>query len=139
MLNTGKTYRRQDTDTSLGRDGSIFQSFKLQFNDPGLIVSKPESANALHSSHEIFVNDPNRVEISRDFAWLRDLYYKTLSDYRRAMQKWKKGTGGGSGAAENYADWNERSDEVFSKYGGVKGDMLAWIYMLDKDQDFPLL
>ena len=55
------------------------------------------------------------------------------------MWKWKSGTSGGSGASENYADWNSRDNWDFSKYGGIKGDVLAWIYMLDKDNGFPLL
>ena len=42
-----------------------------------------------------------------------------------------------SGEAENLVDWKERSDEDFAFYGGKHGDMLAWIYMLDKSIAFP--
>ena len=55
------------------------------------------------------------------------------------MLKWKQGTGGGSGAPENYSDWNQRDDCDFRKYGGHKGDVLAWVYMMDKKNGFPLL
>ena len=39
------------------------------------------------------------------------------------------GTGGGSGAPENFSDWNERDGEIFADYGPWMGkrDDLAWI------------
>ena len=48
------------------------------------------------------------------------------------------GTGGGSGAPENFSDWNERDGEIFADYGPWMGkrDDLAWIYMLDKEIGF---
>ena len=53
------------------------------------------------------------------------------------MQKWKNGTGGGSGAPENYCDWDKREGEKFSNYA-EKGscDYLAYIYMLDQQTGF---
>ena len=138
-LNTSKIYLRKDADGPLSLQDTIFYRYKQQFNDTGTVVSNPNRVMYLLTYHDIQPNDPERIMIDRDHTWLRDLYFANLKDYRRAMHKWKAGTGGGSGAPENYMDWNSRDDWDFSKYGGHKGDMLAWIYMRDKDEGFPLL
>ena len=138
-LNTSKTYNRRDVDGAMGRDGSIFHRFGQQFNDPGLTLQVPDRAQHLNSFRDISINDATRIEIQQDHVWLRQLYFKTLTTYRRTMKKWKSGTGGGEGAPENYADWNTREDESFTNYGGHQGDTMAWIYMLDKKEGFPFL
>ena len=53
--------------------------------------------------------------------------------------KWKSGTGGGPGAAENFANWKERDEEVFADYAPGVGsrDDLAWMYMVDKSVGYP--
>ena len=139
LLNTGKCYLRKDSDSPLGRTGSIFFRFSEQFNDSGIVISDPTRAVHLQTYPDINLNLPDRICIQRDHVWLSNLYLRNLKDYRRAMHKWKQGTGGGPGAPEHYADWNTRDDWTFSAYGGHKGDMLAYIYMLDKDAGFPLL
>ena len=138
-LNAAKSYSRSDVDSPLGRTGTIFHRLSQQFNDPDMILVRPERSLYLTSADDIIINDCNRIAIPRDHEWLQALYFKTLKEYKKAMDKWKMGTGGGSGAPENYADWNERDEEDFSKYGGVRGDVLAWIYMLDKQAGFPIL
>ena len=53
------------------------------------------------------------------------------------MEKWKKGTGGGSGAPENYCDWGTRDGEKFADYAESGScDYLAYIYMLDEQTGF---
>ena len=71
----------------------------------------------------------------RAHDWLKKVYFDVIKKYGKAMANWKLGTGGGSGAPENYCDWNTRQEEEFANYGGAPGsrvDHLAYIYMLDK-------
>ncbi len=139
LLNAGKTYFRKQVDGALSRNSSIFHRFKQQFNDTEIVLDTPDRAPMLTSYVEINLNAHDHIDISRDGDWLEDLYFSTMRDYRSAMVKWKQGTGGGSGAPENYADWNKRDDWTFAEYGGHKGDILSVIYMMDKDAGFPLL
>ena len=64
---------------------------------------------------------------------------KTIKEYNAAMKLWKLGTGGGSGAPENYCDWETRDGEYFATYGDDKDnrkDYLAWIYVLDQQMNY---
>ena len=82
--------------------------------------------------HELF--DPNdilRIGFERNGAWFQSVYKSTLTLYNKAYQKWSMGTGGGSGAPENYSDWQSRNDELFSNYDDCNRNYLAWIYMVD--------
>ena len=77
-------------------------------------------------------NDPDRIAIKRDGTFVKNIVDTTMKHYRIAMKNWSAGTGGGSGAPENYEDWNSRSDELFQNYDQHRGHYLAWIYMKDK-------
>ena len=60
-----------------------------------------------------------------------------IKPYNAAMKKWHKGTGGGPGAPEDYSNWENRQDELFSGYAkSGNSDMLAWVYMKDKDTSY---
>lgn len=61
-------------------------------------------------------------------------------DYEKSNAGWRKGTGGGGGAPENYENWESRAPELFENYTGTgkstsksKKKYLAWIYMADKN------
>ena len=138
QLNCSKTYKRSDIDAHGNITKSVFHRFSQGFNDPDLKFVTPERALYLPNL-DANANNEDRISIQRDADWLQKLYFRHLKDYRKAMEKWKMGTGGGSGADENYADWNTRNSEDFSNYGSVKGDVLAYIYMLDKEAHFLLL
>ena len=124
-------------DGPLSEVDQIFSGFAKQFNDPGLTLSPPERAEKLESHHLLSPNDQARIAITRDYIWLRNLYFDTLKQHNAALKKWTKGTGGGPGYPENFSDWGERNGEYFSNYASAgKGDYLAWIYMLDKQIDY---
>ena len=58
-------------------------------------------------------------------------------DIRKSLN-WLKGTGGGSGAPENYCNHNERDTCLFGGYhpSAGKSDGLAYIFMIDKRAGF---
>ena len=140
QLNSAKTYKVSDLDTTGSVTNSVFHRLADNFNDPDLKFYSPDRSIYLMSFDlKTTANDEERIAIGRNGKWLKDVYFKTLKEYRKAMEKWKMGTGGGSGQPENYCDWNTRNDEEFSNYGNTRGDVLAYVYMLDKESGFPLL
>jgi len=42
-------------------------------------------------------NDPERIAITRDYTWLKKLWFDELKEYNRALTNWQLGTGGGPG------------------------------------------
>jgi len=133
-LGRARNSNRAEADGPLSAADAIFSRYQRQFNDPGLTLSNPDRADYLDSFHEMDPNDDARVAITRTHLWLKTLYFNTVKAYNCAMKKWQKGTGGGSGAPENFCDWGDRDGEIFSNYASSgKGDYLGWIYMLDKD------
>ena len=65
---------------------------------------------------------------------MKKVWKETLGDYHRAMVKYQSGTGGRSGAPENYCDWESRPDETFQNYDGLPSwNYLAWIFMKDRE------
>ena len=58
-------------------------------------------------------NELSRINIKRDGEWFKMVYKNVITSYRKAMEKWLSGTGGGPGAPENYSDWRTRPDWNF--------------------------
>jgi len=88
------------------------------------------------------LNPNNQSRINLD--WTGDemiaLYSVVKTSYKAAMKNWTKGTGGGDGAPENYGAWNERCNSFFHGYATAvaAGMELTWIYMYDKQKEYPL-
>ena len=102
-------------------------------SDLSSIKNFPDDTNRMNP------NDPNRIKILRDFKWIKKVWKDMVAAYNQATVKWKSGTGGGPGAAENFANWKERDEEVFADYAPGVGsrDDLAWMYMVDKSVGYP--
>ena len=137
-LARGKAMERADMDNALSMQDQVFYSVAQQFNDMPLAVVDPEDACKLDSYAELNPNDPERTIIKRDYKWVKAIYYAELKIYHAAMVNWLKGTGGGSGAPENYCNHNERDTCLFGGYhpSAGKSDGLAYIYMIDKRAGF---
>ena len=137
-LNRGKHTLRSDVDNPLTRVDAIFHYMAVQFNDPAVHINQPERATNLVTYLELDPNEDTRIAIPRDFAWAKQVWkVDVLKPYNIAMKKWHKGTGGGPGAPEDYSNWENRDDELFAGYAkSGSSDMLAWIYMKDKDTGY---
>ena len=114
----------------------IFRAFAVDFNNLDLDLPEPKRAVYLGSYRSMDPNDMMRIIIERDWPFLKNLYFRTLKKYSKALNNFQKNTGGGPGDPENLLDWKERDDEQFASYGGKDGDMLAWIFMIDKQIGF---
>ena len=137
-LGYGKAFRRSDLDTNMTMFETAMTKFAIEFNDDLFQYLRPARSVYLHSYQDLNPNDPERIAISRDSVWIGKLYKKVLSEYNSAFQRWTKGTGGGSGADEDFDNWEERDQlELFANYadhGSV--DYLAYLLMLDKSANY---
>ena len=61
------------------------------------------------------------------------IWQKIMPDYEHTTLIWREGTRGGERYLENYCNWNKREDDLFANYKKTgKGNVIGWIYMLDK-------
>ena len=134
----GKAKTREELDDPTKRKKVFYEQFAVGFNDEKIVVSNPERMNKLKNSNRMDPNELSRINIKRDGEWFKNVYKNIISSYRKAMEKWLSGTGGGPGAPENYSDWRTRDDWEFQKYDRTRGNILAWMYMKDKALNFIL-
>jgi|AntRauTorckE5430_2_1112549.scaffolds.fasta_scaffold01766_3 hypothetical protein len=138
-LGGGKHKSRADADGALSMSDQVFQDLATSFNDPDLQIHPPTNATFLITFGDMNANDQERIKIKRTYKWVAKVWKDLiLRDYSSALVLWKLGTGGGSGAPENFSDWNARDDQKFADYGKWVGrrDDLAWVYMVDKNAQF---
>ena len=135
-LGIGRATGRADIDGPMNLMDETFTEVAKLFNDEAVVINAPPRADRLDTTPD--PNDPARIAIERDYVWCKKVYVDWLKKYNVAMKKWKKGTGGGPGYPENYANWNTRDTELFGNYHASAGrsDALAWMYMLDKSVGF---
>ena len=139
-ITEAKASKRADLDGPMSYLDAIFTKCQEKFNDPSFELSIPARANQVESYTELDPNSLTRINIVRSYRWIKGAYFKVLKEYSHAMSKWKMGTGGGSGAPEDFAgSWRERENlELFANYASQAGkcDYLAYILMYDKEVDY---
>ena len=134
-LTEAKAYKRSDLDGAMPFLDTIFCRWQEKFNDPSFELAIPARAKYLKNVKDLNPNSLTRINIVRNHTWIKVTYQKIMKEYNYAMFNWKKGTGGGSGAPEDFAgDWKEREClELFSDYGQFGDcDYLAYILMYDQ-------
>jgi hypothetical protein len=68
------------------------------------------------------------------------IFNSVLVEYNPAMTNWMKGTGGGSGAEEDFAIWEERDHILFVIYSNQPARIyISVVYIWDKQYGFPLV
>ena len=87
----------------------------------------PQRAVFLSSYNDLDPNDIERIMIKRDHTFMMKIWKYCAPKYNHCMQKWTKGTGGGSGAEEDFENWEKRvKTEKFADYAeGSSCDMMA--------------
>ena len=139
-LTASKGLKRSNLDGPMTYTEQIMMKLAVQFNDPNLVFTKPNRALFLSSNDDLNPNDPERISIKRDHKFMMEIWKYCTPRYNHCWQKWTKGTGGGSGAEEDFGQWKRRENtEKFADYAeNGSSDMMAYIYMLDKDVGFIL-
>jgi hypothetical protein len=127
-------------DPKKRKDG-IFENVSKYFNNPSYVIQHPngwERCTHLNGWETIDPNDAERVAIARSGNDIKIIYDKLSNEYKKAMKKYTKGTGGGSGASENFEVWEERDHTKWFHGYTQHTTYLTWIHLCDKDSGYAL-
>ena len=132
---------------------SIFSDIHQEFQDKNVKVQHPQNWENLlskmkskHSTQsKLYQNfeiiDPNHESIfngESSPSMLIKVFDDTKAIYKETMRKWTMGTGGGSGAPEDFCYWEKRDPEYFNGYSNKLGGLLTWIFLYDKYFHYPM-
>lgn len=155
MLGTSRGGQRQSIDAASGRKKAGFRNLHQDFIDREKTVTIPDvwlrgstklKVNASKGANEYeehgMFNPNNLARIS--LPWTEKeviaIFNSALVEYNAAMVNWMKGTGGGSGAPEDFSIWEERDPVLFVNYSNQPAKMyLSVVYMWDKHYKYLLV
>ena len=85
-------------------------------------------------------NNTDRLKLPWTEKLLQSMLKDSRTEYQVMMTKYTMGTGGGSGAPENFADWQERDESYILSYTPQQAAnlYLTIVFMWDKTHGFPL-
>lgn len=88
--------------------------------------------------------DPNNKHHRIALPWtekeIANIFNTVIMEYNPAMQNWMKGTGGGSGAGEDFSVWEIRDPILFVDYSNQAARIyLSVVYIWDKEYGFILV
>lgn len=133
-----------DDNANMNKKVCFEEASKL-FRDENITVLHPENWLEAVYKHgegmEIEPNNPDRINLPWVGEDMQAIYIAVMKKYKATMKNWTKGTGGGSGAPEDYCNWETRDATEYykgyaDKFGG--GMELTWIYMKDLKHGLPL-
>jgi hypothetical protein len=122
-----------------------FEEASKLFRDENITILHPENWSEAICKHgegiEIEPNNPERINLPWEGEDMQAIYCAIMKKYKATMKNWTKGTGGGSGAPEDYCNWETRDPTEYykgyaDKFGG--GMEMTWIYMKDLKHGLPL-
>ena len=140
VLQGGRRSMDSADDPKKSKDG-IFSTVAHYFNNGRYVIKNPtgwERCTHLNGWENIDPNDPLRISIDRSGNEMKLIYEKISSEYKRAMKKYTKGTGGGSGAPENFEVWEKRDATKYFNDYSTHTTYLTWVHLADKDSNYVL-
>jgi hypothetical protein len=148
MVGTAKSGNRRELDAAPGRNKASFRLLHMRFIDKEVIVPLPEmwtrdetraaieekyGPGSFETYCTVNQNNPARIALPWTENEVKKIFEKLLTEYNAVMEKYTMGTGGGSGAPENYSDWWVRPDEIVVGYIQQPAKFyLTILFMLDK-------
>ena len=149
---------RQSLDASRPRRSAGLIMLHHKFIDEEVTITLPNRWNSqgcierinslmgddVFSEHGTF--NPNNLQHMR-MAWMEkevtSIFTRLEKEYCNAMDKWTCGTGGGSGAAENFVGWDEADETGVVMYTGQGGQpslvYLSCVHMWDREFGYPFV
>ena len=146
---------RQALDASRSRRLAGLSMLQRKFIDDEVVVTIPPKwylqstkvsinkklGEGVFESHGNFnANNPLRMRITWSVKDVTAIFAKMDTEYRKAMDKYTMGTGGGSGSDENFAAWQERDPTNVVTYSSGSQPSLIYlsvVHMWDKQYSFP--
>ena len=123
--------RRSELDAASGLSRAGFNMLHSKFIDKEVVVEIPEAWSSEETQQTMderhgpgtFANyctfNPNnlaRLELPWTAEDVMRIFEKMVAEYQAMMDFYTKGTGGGAGASEHYADWMHRPAECVVGY-----------------------
>jgi hypothetical protein len=153
---TGKSLagNRQSLDASKSRKLAGLAMLHRKFIDEEVVVKIPAKwtyestkrsineklGDGVYEQHGTFnANNRTRMQIPWSVKDVTAIFAKVDKEYKTAMDKYTMGTGGGSGANENFA-WQERDPTNVVTYSSGSQPCLIYLsvmHMWDKEYSFP--
>lgn len=155
MLGKTKGGNRANLDASSARKRAGFRGLWMAFIDPEKVVVIPEewtsgntestvNQNKGDGMYDLFgrfdPNNKNHIALPWTEKEVAAIFQAVMSEYNPAMHNWMKGTGGGSGAPEDFSIWEQRDPLMFINYSNQAARMyLSVVYIWDKKYQFILV
>jgi hypothetical protein len=152
MLGKTKGGKRQQLDAQPACSRSGFKMLYDKFIDDEVEVTIPElwdeedtrkqiisilGADQFEIHCQFEPNNERRIKMAWTQKEVQAIFRQVAVDYQKMMDKWMMGTGGGPGAPENFAIWQDRQEADTAAYIGQACDVyLSLVYIWDKMYDF---
>jgi len=155
MLDKTRGGPRAAVDAASSRKRAGFNGLFNDFVDSEKIVTLPavwlrgstkmkvnnSKGSLAYEEYGVFnPNNKNRIALPWTEKEVAQIFNSVMTEYKPAMHNWMKGTGGGSGAPEDFSIWENRDPVLFVNYSNQATRIyLSVIYMWDKEFGFPLV
>ena len=157
MTGTAQSGDRQSLDASRSRklagmrylfnkfiDAEVTVTIPMKWFDPLTRISiNNHLGEGVFEEHGNFnPNNPQQILLAWTEKDVAAIYAKVNKEYKQAMDRYTQGTGGGPGADENFAAWEQRCEtNVVTYTQGSQPSLiyLSVVHMWDKQYDFPFV
>jgi hypothetical protein len=135
ILNDKRKSRTVLDNTANMSKKACFNAAARDFCNHSITILHPlhwERVIEMHGDPCIEPSNLARMSLPSTGDNMLSMYDSVMVKYKATMKNWTKGAGSGSGAPENYANWQIRDEaEYFEGYAKVYGGSheLTWIYM----------
>jgi hypothetical protein len=146
LLESAKSDRQGVDDPKLSQS-AVFTRLHNSFSDVDVIVEHPDNWDREETKEKIGEevwkcydpNDEERIKVPREKAQMKYIFNQVMVDYKKIMDMYTKGTGGGDGDPASYVNWSEREDLSIMRYHNHStSQYLTWVFMFDKQFGFIL-
>ena len=77
-------------------------------------IDIPDEAYDVPKIELIYLNDPTRISITREWMWCKNIWETTITQYKAILKDWHKGTGGGSSLILQFETWDTIKFEKYN-------------------------
>ena len=124
------TKDRQELDDPAYKPNIFYGEIAADFNNTKLLFDVPANKHKIVGHEDLSANDFRRINILRTGKWIMKVQGTWVPKYGAMMKSWTQGTGGGSGAPENYNDWKKRDDEYLNEYSQTRCITYFFFFLL---------
>ena len=120
-------------------DDEVVVSLPQKWTDPATAINiDKQMGDGTYEEHGKFdPNNLNRIKLPWQEHHIKTMFALVQTEYNKSMDKYTKGTGGGSGDDVNYSSWQYRDETRLAGYSEQQNQLyLTLIYMWDKEHGY---